>query len=106
MAEKRPKRPTDEEMKTKALDCWNNEGGAIAQVREAKMANEERDRVNAERRKLTMESDWDPGYTPERSPPVDRQVANSLDYAAYQLGQINRKLDKLIEAIQGFAAKA
>lgn len=30
MAEKHPKRPTDEAMKAKALDRWNNEGGAPA----------------------------------------------------------------------------
>ena len=36
MAEKRSKRPTDEEIRAKALDRWNNEGGAPAPVKTPK----------------------------------------------------------------------
>jgi hypothetical protein len=36
MADKRPKRPTDEEIKAKALDRWNNEGGAPAPAKRPK----------------------------------------------------------------------
>jgi hypothetical protein len=36
---------------------------------------------------------------------ADMRTAHASEYAAYQLGQISRKLDRLIEAIEKLAAK-
>jgi hypothetical protein len=42
-----------------------------------------------------MERDFEPGYS---SMPFDMRLTLAAEYAAYQLGQINRKLDQLIDA--------
>jgi hypothetical protein len=34
------------------------------------------------------------------------RIANALEYTAYQMGQINRKLDKLIAAVELMAKQA
>lgn len=60
-----------------------------------KMESEESNRAYAGRIKATMEADFNPGYTPENTPDVDLRIAIALEYIAYQLGQINRKLDKI-----------
>jgi hypothetical protein len=49
------------------------------------------------RRKLYMTRDFDPGHS---SMPFDMRLALAAEYAAYQLGQINRKLERLIEAAE------
>jgi hypothetical protein len=60
--------------------------------------------VQRERRRLRMESDWDPDYKLGSAPPVEHQMNNALDYA-YQLGQINRKMDRLIAAVEKLVEK-
>jgi hypothetical protein len=70
------------------------EGGA--QLGDSIMDMDERNRALAERRKAMMEGDFKPGYTPESVPPPEARLATATEYAAYQLGQINRKLDRLI----------
>jgi hypothetical protein len=52
----------------------------------------------ATRRKAYLEQDFDPGYYPS-SMPLDIRLALAAEYAAYQLGQINRKLDRLLVSI-------
>jgi hypothetical protein len=61
---------------------------------------EERNRALAASRKAIMEADFDPGHTLDHVPLRDERLATAAEYAAYQLGQINRKLDKLIAALQ------
>ena len=46
-----------------------------------------------DRLKAHMDQDYLPAH-PTR-PSVEDRIANALEYMAYQLGQINRKLDKL-----------
>ena len=54
----------------------------------------------AARWKEMMEKDFDLYYTPGRnSPSPEMRTATAEEYAAYQLGQINRKLDKIIAAL-------
>ena len=60
--------------------------------------NTEDQKAMAERRKAMMEGDFNPGYT--HMPQPDVRLATAAEYAAYQLGQINRKLDKLIAALE------
>jgi hypothetical protein len=62
-------------------------------------AIEERDRVAQERWKAMMESDFNPGYTPERTAKAEDRMAGALEYAAYQLGQINRRLAQLAQLV-------
>ena len=51
----------------------------------------------ASRLKQYMDQDFDPGHC---SMPFDMRLALAAEYAAYQLGQINRKLGRLIEAAE------
>jgi hypothetical protein len=62
--------------------------------------NEERDRLHAERRKALYEADYSPGYTPTNMPGADIRLANAADYAAYQLGQMNRNLARLVDLLE------
>jgi hypothetical protein len=69
----------------------------------ADMANSYKDKeAFATRRKAYMEQDFDPGYYPS-SMPLDVRFSLAAEYAAYQLGQINRKLDRLVEAAERIA---
>ena len=52
------------------------------------------DETLATRRKLYMDRDFDPGHS---TMPFDMRLVLAAEYAAYQLGQINRKLERLIE---------
>jgi hypothetical protein len=56
----------------------------------------------AERRKSYVEQDFDPGYYPS-SMPLDIRLSRAAEYAAYQLGQINRKLERLVAAAERIA---
>ena len=63
------------------------------------ISTEARNRAIA-RWKEIMEKDFDIGYVAgvcEPSP--DIRTAAAAEYAAYQLGQINRKLDRIIAAL-------
>jgi hypothetical protein len=60
----------------------------------------ERNKALEARRKVLMESDFSPGYTPESMPNPEHRLANAADYAAYQLGQINRNLAKLVALME------
>lgn len=69
----------------------------------ANMANSNKDKeALATRRKTYMEQDFDPGYYPS-SMPLDVRLSRAAEYAAYQLGQINRKLERLVEAAERIA---
>ena len=64
------------------------------------MNEADRDKALADRRKAMWEADYDPGYRPGVMPAADIRLANAADYAAYQLGQINRNLAKLVEILE------
>ena len=50
--------------------------------------------------KEMMEKDFDIDYLPGiNDPSPEIRTATAVEYAAYQLGQINRKLDKIIAAL-------
>ena len=69
----------------------------------ANMANSNKDKeAFARRRKMYMDQDFDRGYYPG-SMPLDIRLSRAAEYAAYQLGQINRKLDRLVEAAERIA---
>jgi hypothetical protein len=46
-----------------------------------------------------------PGSTVQPPNISDRRTAHAAEYSAYQLGQINKKLDQLIEAIEKLASR-
>jgi hypothetical protein len=73
-------------------------------VGEADMANREKEEKEAfaARRKTYLEQDFDPGYYPS-SMPLDIRLSRAAEYTAYQLGQINRKLDRLVDAAERIA---
>jgi hypothetical protein len=56
--------------------------------------------IAAARWKEMMEKDFDLYYTPGiNSPSPEMRTATAMEYAAYQLGQINHKLDRIIAAL-------
>jgi len=60
---------------------------------------EERNRATASWKDM-MEKDFDLYYTPGiNSPSPEMRTATAMEYAAYQLGQINQKLDRIIAAL-------
>ena len=66
---------------------------------------EERNRATASWKDM-MEKDFDLYYTPGiNSPSPEMRTATAMEYAAYQLGQINHKLDRMIAAL-GSTAEA
>jgi hypothetical protein len=52
------------------------------------------------KRKAMYEADFLPDYTPGRIPNPDGRIANAAEYSAYQLGQINRNLAKLVSLLE------
>jgi hypothetical protein len=66
---------------------------------------EERNKATASWKDM-MEKDFDLYYTPGiNSPSPEMRTATAMEYAAYQLGQINHKLDRMIAAL-GSTAEA
>ena len=64
------------------------------------MTTVERNRAAA-RWKEMMEKDFDIDYVAGiDQPSPEMRTATAMEYAAYQLGQINRKLDKIIAALE------
>ena len=51
-------------------------------------------KVREEAHRLLMDGDFPP-HGPAGPLPIDQRIAKALEYIAYQLGQINRKLDGL-----------
>lgn len=49
--------------------------------------------------KANMERDFAPGYRPENMPSPEQRLANAAEYAAYQLGQMNRNLTRLLDLL-------
>jgi len=65
----------------------------------------ERDEVIHERWRSRMENDFASHHTPEQTPDPSVRPAMAAEYAAFQLGQINRKLDTMIEALTASIVK-
>lgn len=59
-----------------------------------------KDRVKAE-----MEADFLPDPSPDTLSQVDRRMANAAEYVAYHLGQIDKKLDRLIALLEASAQR-
>ena len=47
-----------------------------------------------------MEADFLPQPSPDTLSQVDRRMANAAEYMAYHLGQIDKKLDRLIALLE------
>jgi hypothetical protein len=58
-----------------------------------------------ERTRLRMESEFLPILAPDTPIENEARIAVASEYTAYQMGQINRKLDRLIAAIESLTAK-
>ena len=63
-------------------------------------SSEERDRLRA-----NMDAEFLPQPSPDTLSQVDRRMANAAEYIAYHLGQIDKKLDRLIVLLEGSAGK-
>ena len=53
-----------------------------------------------QRIKAEMEADFLPTPSPDTLSQVDRRMANAAEYIAYHLGQIDKKLDRLIVLLE------
>jgi hypothetical protein len=60
-----------------------------------------RDRIRA-----TMEGEFLPEPSPDTLSQVDRRMANAAEYMAYHLGQIDKKLDRLITLLESAADRS
>lgn len=47
-----------------------------------------------------MEADFLPEPSPDTLSQVDRRMANAAEYIAFHLGQIDKKLDRLIDLLE------
>ncbi len=61
--------------------------------------------ANKERVRADMEADFLPEPSPDTLSQVDRRMANAAEYIAYHLGQIDKKLDRLIALLETSAQK-
>ena len=52
-----------------------------------------------------MEADFLPAPSPDTLSQVDRRMANAAEYIAYHLGQIDKKLDRLIVLLETSAPR-
>jgi hypothetical protein len=59
-----------------------------------------KDRVRAD-----MEAEFLPDPSPDTLSQVDRRMANAAEYIAYHLGQIDKKLDRLITLLEAAAQR-
>jgi hypothetical protein len=62
---------------------------------------EDQDRVRA-----SMEADFLPHPSPDTLSQVDRRMANAAEYIAYHIGQMDKKLDRLIALLESSAGKS
>jgi hypothetical protein len=53
--------------------------------------------------KSEMEADFLPEPSPDTLTQVDRRMTNAVEYIAYHLGQIDKKLDRLITVLEASA---
>lgn len=58
------------------------------------------DEALAEMWKSKMEEDFIPSYTRTNIPKPEERIANAAEYTAYQLGQINRNIARLIDLLE------
>jgi hypothetical protein len=65
----------------------------------------ERDEIIHEHWHARMENDVAPHHTPEQTPDPSVRLAVAAEYAAFRLGQINRKLATMIEALTASIVK-
>ena len=61
------------------------------------------DRDVTDRLKAGMEADFLPDPSPDTLSQIDRRMANAAEYVAYHLGQIDKKLDRLIVLLENAA---
>ena len=54
-------------------------------------------RISYERWQAYMEADFDPSNVPRSTPCAEHRMVAAMEYAAYQLGQINQRLGRLME---------
>jgi hypothetical protein len=59
-----------------------------------------RDRIRA-----GMEAEFLPDPSPDTLTQLDRRMANAAEYVAYHLGQIDKKLDRLIVLLESAASE-
>jgi hypothetical protein len=84
--------------KLQEIDGCVRAAGALSQGQEHAM-----DRDVTDRLKAGMEADFLPDPSPDTLSQIDRRMANAAEYVAYHLGQIDKKLDRLITLLENAA---
>ena len=56
-----------------------------------------------QRIRADMETDFLPEPSPDTLSQADKRLVNAAEYIAYHLGQIDKKLDRLIVLLEGSA---
>ena len=52
-----------------------------------------------------MRAEYDPTLIPKHTARPETRTVSAIEYAAYQLGQINRKLERFMELVEREAQK-
>jgi hypothetical protein len=71
---------------------------------EEKLEEQPMDRdATRQRTKADMETDFLPEASPDTLSQADRRMVNAAEYIAYHLGQMDKKLDRLIVLLEASA---
>ena len=84
--------------KLQEIDGCERAAEALSQGQEHAMDRDVRDRLRAD-----MEADFLPDPSPDTLSQIDRRMANAAEYLAYHIGQIDKKLDRLIALLENAA---
>ena len=84
--------------KLQEIDGCERAAGALSRGQEHAMDRDVSDRLRAD-----MEADFLPDPSPDTLSQIDRRMANAAEYVAYHLGQIDKKLDRLITLLENAA---
>jgi hypothetical protein len=68
--------------------------------------DEERIEAFKENRRKSLESDFVPFYHPMLKTTAEERIAMAMEYMAFQIGQTNKKLDAIIEALASRPAQS
>jgi hypothetical protein len=86
----------------RGFGCWQAPLNGAVDVNKERETNRD---VIRERVRDHMEADFLPEPSPDTLSQLDRRMVNAVEYAAYHLGAIDKKLARLIALLEASASK-